>query len=399
MTNKALLFFLFLTLANNFFLAAQDGRVQYPPVLKDSYFGVNIGYINYPFSAAQVEPGNTVGSVKVPHTAVRIILLGHQFNKYLSAQISYMRPVNWVEYHNINGDNSKHTVWMNVAGLTAATKLPLGKKISLFTEGGLGLIMRRGFTKNGDTIVSNASYATGLFGSSLQYHINGKWDLQLSTTWSPKNKKEKQPHTIFYAAGFSYNMRALPKQKVERALAAGYSFPKQMVYAGYSTNRYGYGVNKFVSQGVIPIFWGGEVKVKQGFSLNYQRNIFHSRKVFALDWGVGFASWESKKNETGFFTISAYPVFRFTAFRSKCADVYLEYSVAGPTYISKVLVDDNETGRHFTFQDMMGLGMFAGKKKNINAGLRIAHYSNGNLFPQNNGFMIPLTFSLGYAFE
>jgi hypothetical protein len=73
--------------------------------------------------------------------------------------------------------------------------------------------------------------------------------------------------------------------------------------------------------------------------------------------------------------------------------------VAGPTYISKVLIDGEETGRHFTFQDVMGIGIFAGEKKNINAGIRIAHYSNGNLFPQNNGVMIPLSFSLGYAFE
>ncbi|MBK6826807.1 MAG: acyloxyacyl hydrolase [Chitinophagaceae bacterium] len=30
-------------------------------------------------------------------------------------------------------------------------------------------------------------------------------------------------------------------------------------------------------------------------------------------------------------------------------------------------------------------------------GIRIAHYSNGNLFPQNDGVKIPLTFNLGYV--
>jgi len=69
----------------NFTISAQDERIQYPGILKNSYFGVNIGSINYPFTAAQLNDGNTVETVKAPHTAVRIILLGHQFFKNLSA--------------------------------------------------------------------------------------------------------------------------------------------------------------------------------------------------------------------------------------------------------------------------------------------------------------------------
>ncbi len=392
------LYLLILTFINCSSLMAQDERAQYPPVLKDSYFGVNIGYINYPFSSAQLKPGHTVSSVKVPHTAVRIILFGHQFNKNIAAQISYMRPVKWVEYHNINGNGLTHTVWMNVAGLTLAGRFPLTKKLSLFTEAGLGLIMRKGFRVNNEYIVPNASYGTGLFGGSLQYSLSKKWDLQLSTVWSPANKSVQQPQTLFYSAGFNYYMRTLPKERVDKVKAAGYHFPKQILMAAFATNGLGYGVNKAVSQGPVPIFWGGEVKMKHGFSLSYQRNIFHSRKVFALDWGVSASFWKTRKDEANLFTLSAYPVFRFTAIRSKKTDMYLEYTVAGPTYISKVKVDGQDTGEKFTFYDMMGMGIFAGKNKNINASIRIAHYSNGNLFPHNDGFMVPLTFGLGYAF-
>lgn len=396
---KNLLAGLFLVVLFCFFSAAsaQDDRIQYPGALRNSYFGVNIGSINYPFSSAQLKDGNTVGSVKVPHTAVRIILFGHQFNKNLSAQISYMRPVKWVEYRNVNNTNETHTVWMNVAGLTLLSDFYIGKKISLATEGGLGLIMRKGFEINNTQVVSNASYATCLLGGSLKYHLNKKWDLQLSGVWSPKNAKEKQPQTTFFAAGFNYYMRPLSQQRVEKVKAAGYYFPKQIIAAGYATNGLGYGVNKAVSKGPIPIFWGGEVKVKRGFHLSYQRNIFHSKKVFALDWGGGLAFWQSSRNTTNFFTISAYPVFRFTVLRSKSLDGYLEYCVAGPTYISKTHVDGKRTGEKFTFYDMMGMGFLTGKNKNINAGIRIAHFSNGNLFPYNDGFMIPLTFSLGYV--
>ncbi|MFI5132231.1 MAG: acyloxyacyl hydrolase [Chitinophagales bacterium] len=47
----------------------------------------------------------------------------------------------------------------------------------------------------------------------------------------------------------------------------------------------------------------------------------------------------------------------------------------------------------------MGIGVFAGKKRSLNAEIRIAHYSNGNIFPQNNGVMIPLTLAVGYSFN
>ena len=40
--------------------------------------------------------------------------------------------------------------------------------------------------------------------------------------------------------------------------------------------------------------------------------------------------------------------------------MYFAYSLAGPTYISKIVLDDLNTGRHFTFQDFMGIGWFAG---------------------------------------
>src|SRR5690349_14245745 len=94
---KKSLIFLFFTVSFFIHAAAQDDRLQYPPGLKNAYFGVNIGYINYPFSAIQLEPGFQVESIVVPHVAVRIVLYGVPINKFLSARITYMRPVGWVE--------------------------------------------------------------------------------------------------------------------------------------------------------------------------------------------------------------------------------------------------------------------------------------------------------------
>jgi hypothetical protein len=383
-----------------FTATAQPGekRIQYPGALKNAYFGINIGYINYPFSSAQLEPGFTVQSLNIPHIAPRFILYGHKVNKIFSAQISYMRPVDWVIYKNINGDQKSHSVWMNVAGLTMAAQIPVHKKFSLFAEAGPGFITRTGFEINGKPVIKDAAYITLLTGAGLQYHINEKWDLQINATWSPAHAADKQPHTVFYSTGFNYHLHELSKEKVESKIKSGYYFARQLFQAGYTTNATGYGVNALFSK-KIPIFWGGAARVMQGFSLNYQRNIFHARKVFSFDWGAGMGYWKSEKKRDDFFTMSLYPVLRFTAIRSKKADLFFEYSVAGPTFISKKIIDNEQTGPLFTFQDFMGIGLFAGAKKNWNTGIRIVHFSNGNIFPQNAGVKVPLTFSLGYVLQ
>jgi hypothetical protein len=287
---------------------------------------------------------------------------------------------------------------MNVAGLTIRSGLLISKKISLNAEAGLGIITRGGFLINDIIVLKDAAYTGLLMGFEMKYTLNKNWEFMLSTAWSPAHEKMKQPATVFYAAGFNYTLHPLSGEQVEKNTGNRFIFPKQFVQAGYSTNTFGYSVNDFFSK-KVPVFWGGEIQAEKGFAVNYQRNIFHTRKVFSLDWGAGFSFWQSKKNKAEFYTVSLYPVFRFTALRLKSTDLYFNYSVAGPAFISKIIIDGKNTGKKFTFQDFMGMGIFTGKKRKLNAEIRIGHYSNGNLFPQNNGIMIPLTFSFGYCFE
>lgn len=392
---KLLLIFFFTV---SVFANGQDTRGQYPPVLKKAFFELNLGYINYPFSANSLEPGYQVESIHVPHTAVRLVLFGYRFNKYLSAEINYMRPVKWVRYKNINGDMAQHSVWMNVAGLTAKAQLPVNKKFSFYTEGGLGIITRSGFKINDLPALKDASYSSILLGTGLRYHINEKWKLNAGITFSPENKKEKQPKTIFYSTGFTYQMNKISEEKIKEDAKTGFIFPKQMFQAGYTTNALGYGVNHFFANGVIPVFWGGDAEIKSGVTFNYQRNIFYTRRVFSFDWGASLGFYKSNLNQENIFTASLYPLLRFTALRTKPFDLYFNYSVAGPTYISKILIDSVETGRNFTFQDFMGMGIYAGKKRKLSAELRILHYSNGNIYPQNGGVKVPLTFNAGITF-
>jgi hypothetical protein len=374
-------------------------RIQYPPGLLNSNFGVSLGYIHYAFSAKQLETGFTVSSVSIPPVGVRINLVGHRFNKYLSANIHYMRPVSWVKYKNVNGDNEEHSVWMNIAGLTLRSQIPLSEKISWYGEAGLGIITRKGFKINNEWAVKDASFATGFFETGLRYRVNNKWDLLAGLSYSPAHEKLKQPAIYFYSAGFSFNIRPLPGSTLEENRRAGYKFPRNTIQIGIATNSLGYGVNNFVSKdSPIPFFWGGNAEVKNGIALHYHRNIFHVRKVFSFDWGVSASFWKTRLQENDFFTLSVFPVLRFNVIHSKPADYYFYYSIAGPTYISETMLDGMNTGRHFTFQDLLGIGSFMGKQRKVNAEIRIGHYSNGNIFPYNDGVKVPLTFCAGYTF-
>ena len=379
---------------------AQDDRYQLPVSLQKSYFEVNVGAIDYNFSESQFEllPDYDFQSVEVPHTAVRLVLFGYKFNKYLSAQISYMRPVYWVNYEYENSNYIQRTgVWMNVAGLTVKTHLPIVDKISVFGEFGLGIVTRLGgVSYRGATIVRKANYSSVLFGGGVNYKLNSKTDLLLSTVYSPENKVVNQPAISFMSAGFAYKLNPIVADKVETAKSIGYVHPKHLFQLGYSSLIFKYAINNSFSN--IPIFWGGDAEVNHGVSFDYRQNAFHTAKYFSLDWGVGASLYTSNANKENFFTVAAYPVFRFNFLHTKHLASYAYYSIAGPSFISKTVIDGIDTGKHFTFQDNMGLGFYIGKSRNYNLEFKIGHYSNGNIFTNNAGVKVPFSMHLGYAF-
>ncbi len=370
---------------------------QLPSVLSNGYINLQVGGVDYPFSNTTLAPGYKAQSIDKAPTALRLNI-GSNINKYLSAQISLMRPVHWVKYSNINDDQSSHSVWMSVFGITLLPRLPITDSFSIYGEGGVALVSRNGVVVRGVTAISNQDYASYLVGGGLKYAFNPHWSVNAGAIYTPAKKNISQPHTFFAGAGFQYTMLPLSDETVAANLDAPYYFPLNILQLGYSTNQVGYGANRFWSKSKVPLFWFGDVRIKNGFQINYQRNVFHTEKYFSLDVGASYSLWKTKKNHTSFSAISLYPIFRFWLLRSSMADMYFYYSIAGPTYVSQKYLDDKDTGKQFTFQDYMGIGFFLGKSHRINMDFKIAHYSNGNLFSQNVGVAVPIVWSLGFAF-
>jgi len=376
---------------------AEDTRTQYPRWLQNAFFSINAGGIDQPFSQAQLQPGFEATSISVPRLTVRVLILGREINKTLSIQGSYMRPVSYVTYQGVTDtDAASHHVRVNFGGVTLTARRPIAGRVSAYGEGGLGFTSRTGFAIGNQMVVEDAHYASVLVGGGVNYSLSPTWDLTAGLTFSPGKSSVEQPHTLYGSGGFRYTMRPVAPDVVQANREGGVVFPHQLIQLEYSSGS-GYGVNDFVSQ-KVPIFWRGHAEVDFGVAAHYERNAFHTKKVFALDFGASAGSYKTRLNDDHFVALSIYPLLRFFFLRTNPADLYFAYSLVGPTYISRTTLDDQDTGRHFTFQDFMGIGVFAGKNRHFNAGVKINHYSNGNIFTQNAGVKIPLTFSVGYAF-
>ena len=371
---------------------AQDDRSDYPLWLARGTVEFGIGDIGYLFSQRQLEPGYEVESVHVPDLAARLVL-GHRFTDRLSLQLSYLRPARWVRYQNVNGDARSHTVWMNAVGLSLRRQLPIGARVSLYGEGGIGVVTRHRIEIDGGTVVKDVVHPTPLLGAGVEYRFGRQWGVLAGATFLPGRASHRQPSTAFASAAVAYHVAprppVTPDDDQDRPI-----FREHLIQVGLTTSAFGNRFNTLMS----PVFWEGDIGVKSGVAVDYQRNVFHTRKLFSLDLGANVAYGQSRVYGDQFVTLSVFPLMRFTVARTPAADVYFSYSMAGPTFISKFVIDGHETGRHFTMRDSLGFGVYIGEARHLNAEVRIGHYSNGNLLPQNIGIQVPMTVTLGYAF-
>ena len=310
-----------------------------------------------------------------------------------------MRPAAWASYNNLNTDNTNKSVWTNIWAISAKKNFKLSEKFKLYTEAGISNFARHGFKIADQVIIKDAQYLYPIFGSGLSYKLSNKWDATLNITYSPPREKVQQPATTFFAGGITYNLRELDSAVVKLNSESPFYFPKYLIQLGFTTDFAGYNINRQFSGGLktsIPIFWFGDVFIKNGLFISYQRNIFHTYKNFSLDWGASFGYYETQNKES-FYTLSIFPTIRYWFLLTKPVDLYFNYSLIGPAYISKSRLDGLDIGEKATFQDFMGVGFLFGKKRLYNLDLKITHYSNGNIFNNNPGAAIPLTLSLGIA--
>jgi len=371
-----------------------DPRRQLPAVLNQTYMGASVGYTDIPFSNAHLINGFRAESFKNPDIGLSVFI-GHFFNRYLAGQISLMRPIKWSYANNIT-PNKRYSIWTSLFGLALRPTLPITHQLSMYGLSGLGIVSRHGFQVNNVTAMPSVDLITLFTGGGLTYAIDTHWHWDVGFQYALARPTEHQPSIWYASTGFYYLFTPL---HLSRNHQASYLFHRNLIQIGaFSTTIFNPSINKYFTIPYLPIFWTGKITTRDGMWMMYHRNIFHTQKRFSLDVGVSAATYRSTISNTDFQTLSLFPEMRLWFYRSHLVDWYFNYSIAGPTYITRKTIDRLNSGGHLTFQDLLGVGCYVGHNKNANIDFKIGHYSNGNLLPNNPGIQVPLVISIGYAF-
>jgi hypothetical protein len=386
--------------------ASFETKAQPSNFLSKAYYSINFGGIFYPFSNDNLIEGYKTDTFSKNYFSGRL-LLGYKITPRLAAQFGTLRPASWFKYRDVNGIGYERSVWINAWTLSLKKNINLHKKLAIYGEAGVANVTRIGFSIEDQMIYSDAHFASLMYGFGFNYKLNDKWKLNANSTFIPKSVKENQPSISQVTFGFEYHINKLSKAQVEKHENNGYFFPKNMLQVSYGNSKIGFGANRFFGMSLkvgafesfgIPVFWVGEVKATHSFSVTYQRLVFRTEKIFSLDWGVSVTAFQTEATKENVLAFSIFPTMRFYLLRRKGFDMYTNYSLIGPTFLTKGNLDKLDTGPKITYQDTMGLGVFFGENRSYNAELRIMHYSNGNIFTQNSGVAVPIQFTIGKTF-
>ena len=400
------IFFFFIITSALYSQEYLKSKAQTSSFLSKSYFSTNFGGILYPFSNDNLIEGYETNTFSKNYLSGRL-LLGYKITPDLALQFGTLRPVSWFKYDDINGIGYFRSVWINAWSLSLKRNIKLHKKLSIFGELGIANVTRVGFSINDKIIYPDAHFASLIYGFGFNYKLNKKWRLNLNGTFLPKSIKENQPSISQITFGFEYHINKLKESQVEKHENNSYFFPKNTIQVSYGNSKIGFGTNRFFGMSLkvgdfesfgIPIFWVGAVKAAHSFSITYQRLAYRTEKKFSLDWGVSITAFQTEATKENVLAFSIFPTMRFYLMRRKHFDMYANYAAIGPTILNTKNLDKLNTGPKITYQDTMGLGVFFGEKRFYNAELRIMHYSNGNIFPQNSGVAIAIQFTIGKTF-
>lgn len=146
-----------------------------------------------------------------------------------------------------------------------------------------------------------------------------------------------------------------------------------------------------------PIFWDASHKAQSGVQIMYQRNFFHTKKWFSINWGASISRWATPHDHV--FAFSLLVSFKLWLLRiHHTIFPYIYYSVAAPTILTNRHFAGSNFGANFVFQDMLGVGVQIGARRAFDIALLMVHYSNGDLISPNSGIKVPVELSISYLF-
>lgn len=216
-------------------------------------------------------------------------------------------------------------------------------------------------------------------------------NLAANAATSNTHHVQAEPHTSYFPPQAPY--ASVTSEHSDTDTPKSFSFLKNEIAIGYYNDH---GMHVHIPHPPSPFFWTASTHAERGVMIMAMHQIFHAGRLFSIDLGGSAANWYGYGGSLN--TVSLFFAFRLWLFHTSWFNPYLIYSVAGPTYISRRTFGPAKLGEHFLFQDFLGLGMQIGHDPALTIGVKLVHYSNGDIFPENNGFDVPIVGFIGIAF-
>lgn len=145
----------------------------------------------------------------------------------------------------------------------------------------------------------------------------------------------------------------------------------------------------------------------KSIDLNFYRYERSARQHIEI--GVAYTQIATNaSSDTELYAISVYPQLTFyPAQESRIseglpswAEPYFFVRALGPTYISANRLGNRQQANNFAFLAQVGVGLLldVSEATKVNVGVSWKHFSNANLFSENDGFDVPLVISVGVRF-
>ena len=163
----------------------------------------------------------------------------------------------------------------------------------------------------------------------------------------------------------------------------------------------------FINAGGGPQASGDQTHLTGGIDYEFWQHDRSARQAFTI--GVSYTYLHSDEGPNKkLHAVSIYPQLTLTPVKKNFFDQWLPENstpyffvrALGPTYISEPTIGEREQHNHFTFQAGFGVGVKFKSSSGSERDLRIAwkHFSNANLYSDNDGIDVPLVLSFGMKF-
>ncbi|MES2626103.1 MAG: acyloxyacyl hydrolase [Pseudomonadota bacterium] len=132
---------------------------------------------------------------------------------------------------------------------------------------------------------------------------------------------------------------------------------------------------------------------------NFYRFNRSTRQTFSL--GMGYTRlWTNAATDTSIKAFSFYPQLTLWPVRESLRGSYFFVRALGPTYISDNRLGARQQAEHFAFQAQVGVGYRKEleTEKALMLQVSFKHFSNANLFSDNDGIDIPFVLTFGYSY-